>query len=150
MRPARYVAADTNGYGLALLAGRLAAVEGRHADVLEGASAPKADVVYSVGLIEHFDREGTRRAVETHFESAREFVLLSYPTPTWLYRVARAAAEAVGLWRFPDERPLARAEVMEAVGPRGELIEERLLWPLVFTQRMMLFRVTPRRNGRDR
>ncbi|MDX2150138.1 MAG: bifunctional glycosyltransferase family 2/GtrA family protein [Bryobacteraceae bacterium] len=150
VRPRRYMAVDTNEYGLSLLPARVPGAEARRGDVLAGDPAVRADVVFSVGLIEHFDPAGTRRAVHTHFDAAREHVLLSFPTPTWLYRLARGMAEGAGVWKFPDERPLEREEVLQAVGERGELMAERLLWPLVFTQRMMLFRVTRPQSDRGR
>jgi hypothetical protein len=54
------------------------------------------------------------------------------------------AAEAAGVWRFHDERPLLREEVLEAVGDRGRLLHEQVLWPIVFTQRLMVFERTGR------
>jgi cyclopropane fatty-acyl-phospholipid synthase-like methyltransferase len=92
-------------------------------------------VVLSVGLIEHFTPGGTRTAIENHFRYCKPggLVILSYPTPTPLYRVARSIAEFFQAWRFPDERPLGRGEVHETAVRYGALVEDRILWPLVFT-----------------
>ena len=89
-------------------------VEAREGDVL--AELPedlRADLVFSVGLIEHFDAAGTARALHTHLQATRPggVCLLSYPTPTLLYRVARRIAELTGQWRFHDERPLRLEEI---------------------------------------
>ena len=114
-----------------------------HADVLNpDAELPQAEVVMSVGLIEHFSPAGTRTAIENHFRFCKPggLVILSYPTPTLLYRVARWFAESVKAWRFPDERPLLRPEVDGVASRYGTLLYERILWPLVFTQRVMVFR----------
>lgn len=63
--------------------------------------------------------------------------LLSYPTPTPLYRVARRIAELTGQWRFPDERLLRLEEITLTVDPYGSLIATHLVWPILFTQQMI-------------
>ena len=141
-----YYAADINKLGLGMLSGRPnlpQSVVPLHADVLNpGASLPQAEVVMSVGLIEHFNPDGTRAAIENHFRFCKPggLVILSYPTPTWLYRIARWCAEAARTWKFPDERPLRRREVDGIASQHGTLLYDRVLWPLVFTQRVMVFR----------
>jgi hypothetical protein len=146
VRPRAYHVIDRNEYGLGLLRER---VRGRsdvflhRGDVLQFKdSGLRADVVFSVGLIEHFDKPGTRQAIRAHFDllDSGGFAILSFPTPTWLYRVARLIAERSGQWRFSDERPLQIAEVGEAVKDFGEVIFEKTLWPLVFTQHLMVVR----------
>jgi len=148
-RFARYRAVDTNPLGLSRLNGRAGNAEGRcrveavQASVLDSTvETDRADVVFSVGLIEHFDGEGTVRAIENHFRSCRPggLVILSYPTPTHLYRLVRWLAELFGAWRFPDERPLRAEEVRAAADAWGSLVSDRILWPLPLTQRMMVFR----------
>ena len=42
------------------------------------------------------------------------------------------------MWKFPDERPLDRAEVLAAVRERGEVVYEKTLWPLVLTQHVIV------------
>jgi glycosyltransferase involved in cell wall biosynthesis len=144
----RYYAADLNRFGLEMLAQRddlPESVCAVHADVLKAdAGLPAADVVLSVGLIEHFTPGGTRTAIENHFRYCKPggLVILSYPTPTPLYRIARSIAEFFQAWRFPDERPLGPREVHETAVRYGALVEDRILWPLVFTQRLMAFRKT--------
>ncbi len=102
----------------------------------------QADLVYSVGLIEHFDAAGTRRAIDAHFRLLKPngVALITFPTPTWLYRIARSAAEALGQWKFPDERALSPEEVRESAARWGEVQFEKTLWPLVFTQRLLVVR----------
>lgn len=102
------------------------------------------DVSFSVGFVEHFDCEGTRQALSAHFAATRPggLVLVSFPTPTWLYRGARVCVEAAGAWRFGDERPLWPGEVLAFTAARGRLLHDELLWPLVFTQRLMAIRKT--------
>jgi glycosyltransferase involved in cell wall biosynthesis len=145
-----YRVLDTNERGLDLLRSRYpepSAVVAENADVLAApARGAGADVVFSVGLIEHFQPEDTRRAVLSHFQLVRDggLVILSFPSPTTLYRLARALCEALGVWRFPDERPLAPEEVLAAVEGRGEVLFRKTLWPLIFTQHMIAVRAGPR------
>ena len=146
VQPAAYHVIDSNELGLSLLRER---VSGRpdvflhRQDVLHlEESGLRAGMVFSVGLIEHFDRAGTKQAIRAHFDllSSGGYALISFPTPTWLYVGARSIAETLGLWRFTDERPLEVSEVREAVREFGEIVFEKTLWPLVFTQRLIVIR----------
>ncbi len=141
--PREYHVVDTNAYGLSLLkAGR---VTSHRQDCRTVTIDLEADAVFSVGLIEHFDKAGTRQAILSHFALLKPggCAIISFPTPTLLYRMARWLTESVGAWKFPDERPLDRAEVLTTAGECGQLEFEKILWPLVFTQRLMVFRKNP-------
>ena len=138
--PREYHVIDTNAYGLSLLRDRK--VITHQQSCLALALDLEADAVFSIGLIEHFDPAGTRQAVASHFSLIRPggCAIISFPTPTLLYRVARWLTEAVGAWKFPDERPLSREEVASAAGEFGRIEFEKILWPIIFTQRLMVFR----------
>jgi putative flippase GtrA len=145
LQPAVYHVVDSNGYGLELLRRRTngdARVRLHQHDILAQPAGFEADVVFSVGLIEHFDQAGTRQAIDAHFRALKPggIALISFPEPTWLYRAARWVAEALSVWRFPDERPLDPAEVRRALPANAELLHEETLWPLVFTQRFIVVR----------
>ncbi len=145
LHPDAYHVVDTSECGLELLRRRVGydpRLRLHRQDVMALNLDVKADAVFSVGLIEHFDREGTRKAIESHLRLLRPggLALISAPTPTWLYRAARGICEALGFWRFPDERPLSAGEIRAAVSGHGELVFEKVLWPLVFTQRLMVIR----------
>lgn len=146
VHPAAYHVVDRNEYGLALLGQRVKDRDDvilHHGDVLGLPSlGVEADVVFSVGLIEHFDTAGTRQAIAAHFDLLRSggFAIISFPTPTWLYSAARWLCEAMRLWKFPDERPLEKEEVVGAMRGWGEIVFEKTLWPLVFTQHMVVAR----------
>ncbi len=143
VRPRAYHVVDTNEYGLKLLHDRIADhahVHLHRQDVRAMSLELEADAVFSVGLIEHFDTAGTRDAVLAHLALVRKggFAILSYPTPTWLYRIARAITESLGLWAFPDERPLCLDELASSVAGHGSILFKKTLWPLVFTQQMIV------------
>jgi putative flippase GtrA len=145
LHPDVYHVVDTSEYGLELLrdrAGQDPRLRLHRRDVTAPGLDIEADAAFSVGLVEHFDRTGTQKAIETHLGLLRPggYALIFAPTPTWLYRAARSACEFLGIWRFPDERPLLAEEIRTCVSGKGEVVFEKVLWPLVFTQRLMVIR----------
>jgi SAM-dependent methyltransferase len=147
--PRSYDVVDLNRYGLDLLARRAGAAAelGRvlrlhHQSVLSMTLPAAADVAFSVGLVEHFDPAETHAAVRAHFSALRigGLAIITFPTPTLLYRATRKLSEATGQWKFPDERPLAAKEVLTAVRERGEVLFEKTLWPLILTQHLVAAR----------
>ncbi len=139
LSPENYLAIDNNRHGLSLLAARCASLPGlcvMEDDVLSPQQHAEADLVFSVGLVEHFDEAGTARAIANHYRYVRPggLVIISFPTPTWLYRTVRWLAEGAGKWRFPDERPLTFAEVATPMLAHGELLAQDLIWPIMLTQ----------------
>jgi cyclopropane fatty-acyl-phospholipid synthase-like methyltransferase len=136
---ALYTAVDSNELGLRLLEKRASGQRTR-ALRYDLTSMPggliEADVVFSVGLIEHFDREQTAHVIDHHFRCATPggLVIVTFPTPTWLYRATRNLAEAAGMWRFPDERPLLAGEVLASVNRNGRVLTQFTNWPVILTQ----------------
>lgn len=127
--PASYLIVDDNRTGLDLFARnhpRATDVRLLEGDVRElpAEVAGAADICFSVGLIEHFDEAGTRAAIRGHFRAVRPggLVILFFPTPTRLYRAIRRLAEQLGIWAFPDERPLPIGEVRAEVERHGNLV----------------------------
>lgn len=149
VQPARYDVIDCNQLGLDLLRSRYPdddRVSVRRGDVL-AASEPERlyDIVFSVGLIEHFDVAGTARAVAAHFRYLRTggTAIITFPTPTWLYRAVRGLAEVTGNWIFHDERPLELPEIEQAIAGLGEIKSAQILWPLILTQYCVVARSLP-------
>ena len=141
--PGAYHVVDSNRFGLDLLRRRLDNHQNiilHSADCLSLNFDLQADVVFSVGLIEHFKPAGTQRAIRAHFDLLKQggIAIISYPTPTFLYRAARFLCEGVGLWKFPDEQPLHREEVLESLQGCGKVLFEKTLLPLVFTQHLIV------------
>jgi SAM-dependent methyltransferase len=143
--PQSYVALDNNALGLRKLQARAqppGALKVVEADIFALPPLPAADIVFSVGLVEHFPGERTRAAVEAHFSLAKPggLVIVTFPTPTWLYRATRFASEKLGMWLFHDERPFWYGEVADVFARNGQVLEQRILWPLVLTQTMVVVR----------
>jgi len=141
----RYDVVDTNQYGLSLLANRVGdnGIVHLHEKSVLGLSLDRmADIVFSVGLVEHFDPQQTREAVLAHFDVLRPggTVIITFPTPTLLYRMTRKFIETIGMWKFPDERPLEPPEVIAAVRDRGDVLFQKTLWPLMLTQHLVVAR----------
>ena len=143
VRCARYDVVDTNRYGLSLLQERAGAIVHLHEqNVLALSLNREADIVFSVGLVEHFAPPETRAAVRAHFDVLRPggTAIITFPTPTPLYRVARRFLELAGMWKFPDERPLDPREVIAALRDRADVLYQKTLWPLVLTQHVIVAR----------
>ena len=109
---------------------------------LDSASFEPADLVFSVGLVEHFTEEQTKIAIRRHFELAKPggLVLITFPVPTFTYRLIRRAAEKLGIWRFPDERPIRLEDAVALCAAHGEIIAKRLNRAILLTQGIVLAR----------
>jgi putative flippase GtrA len=141
--PNSYDVVDTNQYGLSLLSDRYPSGDVVHLhqqSVLAMSLAVPADLVFSIGLIEHFDPVTTRKAVLAHFDAIRPegITIIAFPTPTLLYRMTRKLIEFAGMWKFPDERPLMPEEVISAIKERGDILCQKTLWPLLLTQYLVV------------
>lgn len=152
IRPAQYHIIDNNKLGLDAFRKRV--YDGDNVflyndDVLDMQSSLQLDMVFSVGLIEHFTPEDTRRAVKAHFRILRPggIAIISFPTPTFLYRITRSLSEILGLWIFHDERPLLRDEVAGTLTEAGTVLFEKIIWPIFLTQRIMVARNTSSQEG---
>ena len=102
----------------------------------------EADVVLSVGLIEHFG-EKTLEAIDAHFKIAKPggIVIISFPTPTLTYKITRYFLEITGAWIFHDEVPLTIEDVRNKASAYGNILETQRLWALPLTQAVIVFQV---------
>ena len=143
-----YGVIDTSEEGLRLFLDRkppcLCRTERR--SVLDDLPDWQADLVFSAGLIEHFSPADTARAVRAHFTLAKPggSVAILFPENTALYRAVRRILEFLGLWSFPDERPLAAEEVIRAAECEPCVSEGIRI--ILLTQRLLVFQ---RKNKSD-
>jgi 2-polyprenyl-3-methyl-5-hydroxy-6-metoxy-1,4-benzoquinol methylase len=140
--PISYTVIDNNQISLDKFCERVDRYRNVHTvnnDILNPTYHQLADVVFSVGLIEHFNQSNTGIAIQNHFHFVREngIVILSFPTPTFLYRMTRQLSEWSGLWIFHDERPLEFEEVLKTSLKFGKLVEKKIIWPILLTQGMV-------------
>jgi len=111
-------------------------------DVRKLQSECLVDLTFSVGLIEHFSIEDTKKAIDGHFAILNPggVAILAFPTPTWLYRISRLISESLGMWIFHDERPLRLEEVAPTIEQHGNIIFTKINWPIFFTQLIIVAR----------
>ncbi len=145
LSPRQYHVIDNHQPSLRRMAQRLppgSATILHDSDVLDFDQNLGADLVFSVGLIEHFEQDDSARAIRAHFRLAAPggLVIITFPTPTFLYKMARRLAQSAGLWIFHDERPLPLAEVRERVAGQGQILQTGVIWPIVFTQGILVMR----------
>jgi hypothetical protein len=132
VQPREYHVADLKEHGLELLRQRLDgnAPMAPHRQEVRALQLPvKADAVFSLGLMEHFNPAGTAEAVCAcpTVLAAGGIAVISFPNPTSLDHFTRRVTGLFGLRRFPDERPLQREEVTHCLAGRGRILLERTL-----------------------
>lgn len=137
-----YTILDSSPEGMRLARERFAPSYGARvryieADAFSVRADRRFDVVYSVGLIEHFGEKELQRLVALHREWATPggLVIIVVPTPTIFYRIIRGAAELLGIWRFPDEVPIPRRRLVALADNAGlRVIFQKTLWSQLVTQ----------------
>ena len=144
VRPLTYSILDNNSLGLQKFKDRIGNHHGEmiNADVLNLEIDKNYDIVFSVGLIEHFDQKRTKQCVISHWNLVKTggHLVLFFPTPTLLYRITRKIAELTGLWIFHDERALNPDEVVSGLPNNAKLIKKSIIWPIFLTQSILVFK----------
>lgn len=145
LKPSVYYIVDNNQTGLDVLQNRIGNPQGvilLNRDILNLTADWQSDIVYSVGLIEHYSIENTRKALLAHLAVLKPggLLVIGFPTPTILYRISRKISQWLGLWIFHDERPLKKEEVLETLNPYGQILETSILWPIFLTQAFIVLR----------
>jgi len=95
------------------------------------------DLVFSIGLIEHFSEDDTQKAVQHHLDCVKPggFLILFFPTSTLLYRITRYLAEELKLWIFFDERPVRIKELSRVISQNNvSVLESGIIYPMILTQ----------------
>jgi len=137
LKPARYIIIDNNEMGLKKMYEKTDKnTILHHADIMEFETELKADIVLSVGLIEHFPKELLEKAIDAHFKLVKEsgIVIITFPSPTFLYKFTRACSEFLGLWIFHDETPLRIDDVLKMVATKGTVLYRAIIWRIILTQ----------------
>lgn len=146
LNPAAYVIVDNNCAGLEKTKQRIKKGDNvvlLNRDILNSNFEDLlSDLALSIGVIEHFDEKDIQKAVKVHFDVLKKngLAVITFPTPTVLYKIARFISERLGLWIFHDERPLQIKEVLKIAAEYGDQLEYSIIWPIVFTQAVVVFR----------
>lgn len=119
-----------------------------YADLLDNPKLPQAELVYSLGFIEHFEPAETKKIIKAHFDAVLPggLVLITFPTPTWLYLIVRNILELLNWWPFHDERPLLEEEVLSEVEKHGTILTKKMNWFIGLTQKIIIARKQYEKN----
>lgn len=100
------------------------------------------DMVYSVGLAEHFSDDERKIIIENHFKLCKKggVVLITVPTPTFKYKVVRKCMEFLHVWQFFDERPLYLQNLQLEMETYGEILDAGINYKLPLTQAVVVAR----------
>lgn len=147
-KPSSYTIVDNNKIGLEKFKERFPSSQNvrlQEFDILKSSSnvpfaIEQSDCVFSIGLIEHFTGEELIKSIEAHYHFVRPggLIIISFPTPTFLYRITRSIAETLGMWIFHDETPLYFKEVEPFLSKQAEILRHDIIWPIVLTQTMVV------------
>ncbi|PIR04802.1 MAG: cyclopropane-fatty-acyl-phospholipid synthase [Candidatus Liptonbacteria bacterium CG11_big_fil_rev_8_21_14_0_20_35_14] len=143
IEPDKYYVVDNNSLGLDIFRKRIRErndVILFNSDVRDFSTDYKFDLIFSVGLIEHFNKEDRNIIIHKHFEFLKPggMVIIFFPTPTVLYRLTRFLAEVLGIWTFYDEIPLRVNEVTLVAGKYGKVLFNKINWWIFLTQAMIV------------
>ena len=143
IKPHKYWVVDNNKFGLDIFKKRIGKRQDvflLNSDVRKFYTEKRFDLIFSVGLIEHFNREDMKIVIERHFKSLKTggIVILFFPTPTLLYRLTRFLAEITGVWAFHDESPLKIKDVVMIAGNYGKVLFSKINWWIFLTQGMVV------------
>ena len=102
----------------------------------------KYNLVYSVGLVEHFSENERKRVIQNHFECCEDggVVLITAPTPTVKYRIIRKIMELIKVWQFWDEYPIRLEKLTDEMKIYGEIIDSGINRKLPLTQAVVMCR----------
>ena len=104
------------------------------------------DIVYSGGVIEHFEPEKRYELLKKHCSATRPdgFCLLYFPTPTKSYWFFRKIYEILGIWIFTDEVPLEADVVIEEMKSLNfNAIKSNIFWKHFLTEAGIIFKRNP-------
>jgi hypothetical protein len=95
-------------------------------------------------LIEHFPEDQIDKAVKAHFDLLADngIVIITFPTPTFLYELTRFFSDLLGIWIFHDEVPIRMGEGRRRVEKFGHVLYSKINWPIFLTQGIIAARVS--------
>lgn len=144
--PIRYVILDNNECGIYKFVERYGTTEKTNAVLFDALNphnlGEKFNIVISCGLIEHFSKGDTARIINTHFSLLEQggICVMTFPTPTWSYRITRYFAELLKLWIFYDERPLEIAEIEKECNKYGQLQTKIINNKIALSQAIVVYK----------
>ncbi|MDY7077607.1 MAG: class I SAM-dependent methyltransferase [Chloroflexota bacterium] len=96
-------------------------VEGIEADFFQMNLPEQFDLVYSNGVVEHFDDATRARLLRIHADYVKDggYCIVHVPTPTLSYTVSRTLLSWLNRWEHDDETPLPTERLLSEVEQTG-------------------------------
>ncbi|MBU3934467.1 class I SAM-dependent methyltransferase [Patescibacteria group bacterium] len=104
----------------------------RHLDLKE-----KFNLIHNSGVLEHFLPKEQGEIIKVHKKHiVKNGWVISYvPTPDLSYRFWRSIQELLGVWRFPDEKPLVFSELSKLFQKEGfKILGSNKVWKWYLTE----------------
>ena len=139
----KFVIVDSNEYGIKLLDKRNISNLEKHCDsIFDYADKENYDLVYSIGLIEHFQGDYLIKCIDKHFEMCKKggWVLLTFPVNCFRYRVIRMVLEIFNMWQYTDEVPLKKDYIEKIISENGSVMHSSINKKLILPQAIILIK----------
>ncbi len=112
-------------------------------NVLKFESDERYDLVHSQGLIEHFQGSDLKTLIDIHIKHAKKggYIVIFYPTPSFVYRFLRKGLEIFNAWIFTDEVPLKKEQLLPLINKNKiEVLNIMKILKLYFTEEGLLLK----------
>ena len=123
-------------------------VEFLEADFFQMDVSEEFDLVYSNGVVEHFDTATRARLLGIHADHVGHggYCIIHVPTPTLFYRLFRALSRQMGCWEHEDETPLSLEQLLREVTQTGlEVLKVNYFWRYYLSEVGVIARQSLRR-----
>lgn len=137
----KFTIVDSNKYGIELLKNRnIDNLNARCESIFEYKDEKIYDLIYSIGLIEHFQENNLIKCIKEHFRYVKDggYVLITFPVKCFRYMFIRAVMEVFNLWRYTDEVPLNNKKIGDILKDYGDVIVNEVNSKLILPQAFIL------------
>jgi len=124
----KFTIVDNNQYGIDLLDNRdIKNLNKQCLSIFDFKDKEIYDLIYSVGLIEHFQGKDFENCVLEHFKYAKKggYILYTFPVPVFRYKVIRTIYEIFNKWQYTDEIPLNSKTVENVVKKHNGILRDK-------------------------
>ena len=137
----KFTIVDSNEYGIELLDNKnIKNLNKKCESIFDYNDKIEYDLIYSVGLIEHFQGKELEKCIKRHFKYAKNnsLVLFTFPVPKMKYKVIRFIYEIFNKWQYTDEVPLKKVYVEFLLKKHGKILYSEVNKGLILPQAIIL------------
>ena len=137
----KFTIVDSNEYGIELLDNKnIKNLNKKCESIFDYNDKIEYDLIYSVGLIEHFQGKELEKCIKRHFKYAKNnsLVLFTFPVPKMKYKVIRFIYEIFNKWQYTDEVPLKKVYVEYLLKKHGKILYSEVNKGLILPQAIIL------------